>query len=113
VAGYFVVGTLAAFGGLCLLWTILGWLLPSGKGCALVCYGAPDEGIYARYRWLRSMGFLSCPLLAVSEEEIGCWKEAELCTTEALLARLEGERIYGTGTGDPAGRGKRSGISEL
>ena len=39
------------------------WLLPSGRGCVLVCYGMPDIGIVSRWKWLRSLGLLNCPIL--------------------------------------------------
>ena len=117
MAGYVVFGALAAFGLLSLLWTMLGWLLPSGKGCAVVCFGCPDEGIRARYRWLKGMGFFAGPLIAVTEEEItrqACC-ETEICSPGELLARLEWERnrFDGTGNGDPSGCHQRRGVSEL
>ena len=112
---FFVVGTLAAFGALCALWAVLGWLLPSGKGSALVCYGTPDEGILTRSKWLRSLGLLNVPLIVVAEGAQGVPPEIEICAGDALLSRLELERkrFDGTGNGDPAGRGQRGGISEL
>ena len=110
-----VLVVLAAIGLLSLGWGILGWLLPDGKGCALVCLGQPDEGILSRYRWLRGIGFLRCPLIVVtdSEEDRDSW--IEICAGEALLARLEMERslVHGTGNGDSPGRHQRRGISEL
>lgn len=115
VAGYIIIGTLAAFGALSLLWTLLGWLLPGGKGCVLVCFGAPDVGMVSRCRWLRGMGFLRCPLLAVEVEEAVFGDDMEICAGEDLLARLEWERnqVHGTGIGDPPGRHQRRGVSEL
>ena len=114
--GWFVLlGVLAAFGAFSAVWAILGWLLPGAGGCALVCVGMPDEGIRSRYRWLRGMGLLNCPLIAVAEETKAVGKETEICSREDLLARLEWERnrFDGTGTGDSAGRGERGGVSEL
>ena len=115
MAGYIILGALGAFGCLSLLWALLGWLLPAGQGCALVCYGEPDEGILSRYLWLRGTGLLRCPLLAVVPAEADPSGEKEICTREALLARLEWERnrFDGTGNGDPTGRHQRRGISEL
>ena len=114
MAWYILLGALAAFGLLSAVWTALGWLLPSGKGCALVCVGTPDPGVVSRYRWLRGMGFLSCPLLAVTElpEQP---EGIEICAGEELLSRLEMERnrFDGTGNGDRTGRHQRRGISEL
>ena len=113
MAGYVVLGALAAFGLLSALWAALGWLLPSGKGCALVCRGEPDPGIVSRWKWLRGLGLLRCPLIAVDAEQTN--GEIEICAGEDLLARLEMERnqFHGTGNGDPAGRHQRRGISEL
>jgi len=116
VAGYVLVGFLAAFGGLSLLWTILGWLLPSGKGLMLVCMELPEPGVLERYRWLRGMGFLNCPLVMVTQSipDRLPW-DMEICGREALIDRLERENegTYGTGIGDSAGCNQRRDISEL
>ena len=116
MAGYVVLGVLAAFGALGVLWAALGWLLPGGKGMAMVCVGSPDEGILARYKWLRGLGLFSCPLIVAAEEtELRAADGMEICEPENLLSRLELERnkIDGTGNGDPPGRHQRSGVSEL
>ena len=112
MAGYVILGAFAAFGLLSAIWAVLGWLLPSGKGCALVCYGMPDIGIVSRWKWLHGLGLLRCPLIAVTEENC---EETENCAGEDLLTRLEMERnrVHGTGNGDPSGRHQRRGISEL
>ena len=110
---YVLLGFLAAYGALSVLWAALGWLLPGLKGCAVVYMGAPGEGIRRRYRWLRGLGLISCPFLAVAEETEA--EEIEVCGREDLLDRLawEAEKFDGTGTGDHTGRGQRRGISEL
>lgn len=113
MAGYFMVGTLAAIGLLSVLWALCGWLLPGGRGCVLVCYGTPDEGICSRYRWLRGTGLLSCPLVAVDAEQMPPGTDLEQCTGEQLVDRLKQERNYGTGTGDFTGCHQCRGISEL
>lgn len=115
VAGWFVLGTLAAFGLLSVLWALLGWLLPGDRGCALVCWGIPDEGTLARLGWLRSLGLLHCPLLVVAEEGQAIPPGTEICSGEALLSRLEWERnrFHGTGNGDYTGCHQCGGISEL
>ena len=120
MAGYIILGTLAAMGFLSLLWVSFGWLLPGLKGCSLVCLGRPGEGLLRRYRWLRDLGLLNCPLLMVTEDPAGETEEAfgsgmELCSRDALWQRLERERtdLDGTGNGDPPGRHQRRGISEL
>lgn len=115
MAGYVILGTLAAFGLLSVLWALLGWLLPGGKGCALVCYGLPDEEILTRFRWLRSTGLLNCPLLVVAQDPGSFREETEICSGEELLSRLEWERnrFNGTGNGDHPGCHQRRGVSEL
>lgn len=116
MAGYVILGVLAAFGLLSVLWAALGWLLPGGKGMALVCVGEPDAGILARYKWLRSLGLLACPLIVAAEDAaLQPMDGMEICAPESLLFRLELERdqIDGTGNGDPTGRNQRRGISEL
>ena len=116
MAGYFLIGMLAAFGLFSAVWALFGWLLPGGRGCALVCMGFPDEGIRSRYRWLCGIGFLHCPLLIVAEEELQLPEgNMEICSREELLSRLEQEknRFNGTGNGDHSGRYQRRGISEL
>lgn len=115
MAGYIIVGTLAAFGAMSLLWALLGWLLPGGQGCVLVCWGQPDEGILSRYRWLRGTGLLRCTLIAVDAKDADPRKDVEICAGEELLSRLERERKEsdGTGTGDFAGRDQRRDLSEL
>ena len=111
MAGTVIVAALAAFGLLSMVWALLGWWLPAGKGCALVCLGAPDLGIVSRWKWLQSLGLLRCPLIAVTDEAA---EDIEICAGENLLARLEMERNQvGTGNGNPSGRHQRRGISEL
>lgn len=107
--------TLAAIGLLSLGWVLFGWLLPSGKGCALVCFGAPDVGIVSRYKWLRGMGLLHCPLIAVVDKPELLDEQTEICAGEQLLSRLETERnrVHGTGIGDSSGRDQCHHISEL
>ncbi len=117
MAGYVIVGVLAAFGLLACLWGLLGWLLPAGEGCVLVCAGQPDTGVLSRYRWLQEMGLLRVPMIIVSvdlpDDKQKCGME--ICSPETLLSRLEQERkrVHGTGDGDPSGRGQRRGVSEL
>ena len=107
-----ILAALAAFGLLSMVWVLLGWLLPSGRGCVLVCYGEADMGMISRWKWLQSLGLLRCPFVAVTEKTS---LDTENCAGEELLDRLETERnrFHGTGNGDPAGRDQRCGISEL
>ncbi len=116
MAGYAILGLLAAFGLLSVMWTIFGALLPGAEGAAVVIYGRAEEARFWRLLWLRSLGLLHCPLLMVVEEgESAPLPEIEICSREALLSRLEQERnrFHGTGNGDHTGRHQRGGISEL
>ena len=112
---YFVVGTLCAFGVLSALWAVLGWVLPRAEGCVLVCFGVPDAGALWRLRWLKSLGLLDCPMIAVGQPGEAEQPEMEICSREELVARLEWERnrFDGTGNGDHSGRNQRGGLSEL
>lgn len=117
MAGIVFLGSMAAFGAMSLLWALLGWLLPVGRGAALVCVGVPDEGVLCRVKWLRSLGLLRLPLLVVTEADAPgqMWDGIEYCSGEDLLSRLEQERMdgYGTGNGDPSGNRGCGGLSEL
>lgn len=99
-----ILGALAAWGVLCALWALLGWLLPgSGGGVVLLCLCRPRrslEGAILRHRWLRSLGLMRCPLLILgdplSAEEQAVYRKKypgiEFCSLEELTARLEVER---------------------
>ncbi len=100
MAGYLLIGALAAVGFVSAGWALFGWLLPGGSLTA-VCFCRPGgRGIAAarRWRWLRDAGLLQGTLLAVDcglteaeqreLERLG----AELCKPEALADRLELER---------------------
>ncbi len=111
--GYFVLGVLAAYGLVCMLWAAFGWLLPEGRGCAVCCVGVPEEMTLRKLRWLRDMGLLAVPVLAVTEDPLELPGDMERCSREDLLSRLERERSNGTGNGDPSGRSQRRDLSEL
>lgn len=100
---YVIIGALAAFGLVCVLWACLGWLLPGSTGTALVCAaesGGVEEAVIRRYRWLLDLGFLKTPLLLVrhgitpEEEEklLRRYPGIEFCEPEELSSRLELER---------------------
>lgn len=104
MAGYVVLGLLAAYGAFCMLWAAFGWLLPGLQGCILVCFGRPEAESFAKYKWLRGIGMLDCPFVVVSEEATDS-PDMEICTGKDLLSRLEMERkrFDGTGNGDHSG----------
>ena len=112
MAGYWILGFLAAFGAFSALWAAFGWLLPGLRGCAVVCWGRPEAEILIGYKWLRGLGLLRCPLLIVAEDG---GEDTEICSREELLSRLEWERnrFDGTGNGDHSGNHQRGGIPEL
>ena len=102
MAGYLFFGVLAAFGALCVLWGLLGWLLPGERGGAVVCRcgaGLKEEFFLRRCLWLRHLGMLKAPLLVV-DDGLTCQERAwlercrgvEFCSLEELPARLELER---------------------
>ena len=113
--GWFVLGLLAACGLMSVMWTLFGFLLPDVKGCVLCRVGDPDERTIWRYKWLRGMGFLTVPLLIITEETGEMCPGAECCTETELIARLEWERkrYDGTGNGDHSGRSQCRDLSEL
>ncbi len=116
MAGYVILGTLAAFGVLCVLWCLFGALLPGTEGFAVVICGEAEEERFWRLLWLKSLGLLNCPVLMVAEKPgESVMAEIEICSREELISRLEQERnrFNGTGNGDHTGRHQRRGISEL
>ena len=112
MAGFVILGTLAAYGLLCALWAAFGWLLPGLRGWVLVCVGIPVEGTLGTVKWLKGMGLLSCPVLIAAEEAD---YDREICSPETLLSRLEMERkrFDGTGNGDHSGHHQCGGVPEL
>lgn len=103
MAGCILLGVLASFGLLCMVWTMFGWLLSCGKGGALVCLCRPELtelSLIQRYHFLRGAGLLRCPMLLVDsslpprEQAFLCRKYPgiEFCSREALSSRLEVER---------------------
>ena len=115
MAGYVIVGTLAAFGLVAILWALLGALLSGGEGCAVVYCGDPRPEIFAVFKLLKGLGVLRCPLITVTKEKYCHFDGTERCSPEQLVQRLieERKRFDGTGNGDHTGRHQRRGISEL
>lgn len=68
-----LIGTLAAFGAFFAGFALVGWLLGSSRGFRLVYFPAADPaaGLF-RYRMLRGLGLLTCPLVIE-----GCTLSAE------------------------------------
>ena len=119
MAGFVCIGTLAAFGLVCVLWLIYGLCCVKAEG-TLVILGGAGQGLIRRCLWLREMGLLSCPMVLIDpelDEMDGLWlrsRGVEIWRTSPLgEADDTGEKKYGTGTGDPSGRHQRGGVSEL
>lgn len=70
MALYVVAGMLAAFGALCAVWAVFGWMLPDSGG---VLRYSPDKAEEAmrfagRYLWLKGMGLIRCRLVIENTE---------------------------------------------
>lgn len=96
-----VLIVLAAFGVLCALWALFGFLLPGQRGAVMVCLcrgGGHEDALIRRHRWLRDLGIVRCPLLLVDcgltdAERYRLEKpDVEICDLAALPVRLEQER---------------------
>lgn len=97
MALYVIIGALAAFGLICVVWIICGFFLPDTRSGALVLPGPLGEKEMAtarRWIWLREMGLLYSPLIAVAEdfgEAERIWLEChgfEICSRAAIAKRL-------------------------
>lgn len=120
------IGVLAAFGLLCMLWSLLGWLIPGSRGGVLVCVGKSgftEDAFFRRVCFLRDLGLLRLPMIVVDQQMkeperkklIHMYGEIELCSWEQLpeLLELERKEIDRAGNGNYPGRDQRRGISEL
>ena len=116
-----LVGVLAAFGLMCALWCLFGLWLSGGRGWVAVCYaGKTQTAALRRCRWLRNWGLYRGPILLVCREENREMPELlsreaeniEICTLEALPARLELE-FQDARVADLTGHRGGGGISEL
>ena len=101
---YVIIGTLAAFGGLCAAWVVLGGLLPDVDGGLIVWFCEPEqtEAVAKRCRWLRELGLVRSKIVIIGD-------------TQAVKEKLEQEleRIDAAGNGDPPGHHRSGGVSEL
>lgn len=70
MALYVAIGTLAAFGAMCMLWAVIGWLLPDSGGVLRYCPGTAEEAMRfaGRYLWLRGAGLIRCRLVIAQAE---------------------------------------------
>ena len=95
-----LIGTLAAFGAFFVGFALMGWLLGSSGGFRLVSFPAADPaaGLF-RYRMLRGLGLLTCPLVmadtALSPEEkawlVKKFPGIRFCSPEELAEILRQE----------------------
>lgn len=118
MAGYILLGSLAAFGFLSALWALFGWLLPGGRHGVLISFDDGKRSFVRRYLWLRRVGLLSCPLILVEPEGLDAGyltaQGIEICTWEEISFRLGiGAKDFDAGIGDHSGRHQRGGVSEL
>ena len=103
MAALIVLAVLGAFGLLCAMWVLFGFLLPGQRGAAavLLCRGeADEEALIRRYLWLYNIGLIRCPLLLVDCGLSQCERfrlerhHMILCTPEELQNQLEQERAH-------------------
>ena len=103
MAGYVLLGALAAFGMLSALWALLCFLLPAGRKVVTVCCvhtGIPEAKQIRRCRRLWDLGLVRWTLILVDmglSPEERKWLEAtcpfgEICSQDMLAERLKMER---------------------
>ncbi len=118
MAGFVILGMLAAFGALCAIWILLGILLPRPKGGVLVFVAQGQEELLLRwYLCLRGLGCIGCPLVLLDSQLPACSQQKitqkhpsiRFSTKEAWIE----ERQNIDGTGNPAGDHRRGGLSKL
>lgn len=103
MAVYIILGTLAAFGLISVIWTLVSLLIPKKQAGAVayLCHGGLSElpGL-RRWLWLKNWGLMTAPILLIDcglteqeRKELSCLvKDGEFCSVEGLPARLELER---------------------
>ena len=124
MAWYILLGTLAAFGGLCLLWGLAGWFVSGGEEGILILpghSGQGEPGTVRWYLWLRELGLLRCRLVV---EDFGLSPGERTWLENRGIERIEpgaqlpdtgigAREIDGTGNGNSAGHHQRGGVPEL
>ena len=62
---YVLLGLLAAFGLLCILWALFGFFLPGSSRCTIVLLCKPEKEapLLRRLLWLRELGVLRYSIL--------------------------------------------------
>ena len=103
MAAWIVWIVFGAFGLLCALWVLFGFLLPGQRGAVAVmlCRGEEaEEAVLRRYLWLYNTGLVRCPMVLVdcglSQKERDRLERHALilCTADELLDKLEQEREH-------------------
>ena len=102
MAALIVLMVLGAFGLLCALWVLFGFLLPGQRGAAVVflCRGeACEDAVLHRYQWLCNVGLVRYPMILVDcglspTERARLERAFLLCTPEELQDKLEQERMH-------------------
>lgn len=103
MVGLVILSAFAAFGFLCAVWAVLGWLLPGlrGERVLVIC---TTPGALRHCRWLRDWGLLHGRI---------CFAGDPAPLRMIDFGNTEQEETYGTGNGDHPGHHRCRGISEL
>lgn len=112
MAGLVILSAFAAFGAICAVWAVLGWLIPGlrGERVLVIC---TTPAALRHCCWLRDWGLLrGCVCFAgePSPSRIIDFGKLRAEDTERIT---EQEETYGTGNGDHTGHHRCRGISEL
>lgn len=121
---YIFLGFLAAFGLLCILWILFGFLLPGSVRCriAVICPRGREIATIRRFCLLREFGLLRFELVVINSALNPRQKRfiaekypfIRFCSQQTWLFGVEGRQTAcESRTGDPPGNNCRSGISEL
>ncbi len=96
---WILVSALGAWGLLCVLWVVFGWLLGDGREQLIVLCpeGSHPEQAAARYHWLRSLGLLrgriTLVCAGISPEELAIlskkYTDMEFYSREVFGSRQE------------------------